>query len=110
MLKGYSFDIFVGQTIEPSIMFITKTKSHLLIHFPIQYVHILCMEFDIIYNLVFITEGWSDEMYIYMCVFRTINKLMPGQNGHHFPNDIFEWIFLNENVWILIKISLKFVP
>ena len=27
-----------------------------------------------------------------------------------FPDDIFKWIFLNENVWILIKISLKFVP
>ena len=25
-------------------------------------------------------------------------------------NDIFKWIFLNENVWISINISLKFVP
>ena len=25
-------------------------------------------------------------------------------------DDIFKWIFLNENVWIFIKISLKFVP
>ena len=32
------------------------------------------------------------------------------QNGRHFPDDIFKCIFLNENVWILIKISLKFVP
>ena len=23
---------------------------------------------------------------------------------------IFQWIFLNEKVWILIKISMKFVP
>ena len=27
-----------------------------------------------------------------------------------FPEDIFQWIFLNENVWISINISLKFVP
>ena len=27
-----------------------------------------------------------------------------------FPDDIFKCIFLNENVWILIEISLKFVP
>ena len=27
-----------------------------------------------------------------------------------FPDDIFKCIFFNENVWILIKISLKFVP
>ena len=26
-----------------------------------------------------------------------------------FPDDIFKCIFLNENVWIVIKISLKFV-
>ena len=28
----------------------------------------------------------------------------------HFANDIFQWIFLNANVWISIVISLKFVP
>ena len=38
------------------------------------------------------------------------NTLRARQNGRHFPNDIFEHIFLDENVWILIKISLKFVP
>ena len=32
------------------------------------------------------------------------------QNWRHFLDDIFEWIFLNENLWLLIKISLKFVP
>ena len=39
-----------------------------------------------------------------------INTLRPRQNGHHFPDGIFKCIFLNENVWILIEISLKFVP
>ena len=38
------------------------------------------------------------------------NTLRPRQNGRHFADDIFECIFLNENVWISIKISLKFVP
>ena len=38
------------------------------------------------------------------------NTLRPRQNGRHFPDDIFKWIFLNENVWISNKISLKFVP
>ena len=32
------------------------------------------------------------------------------QNGCHFTDDIFKCIFLNENVSIAIKISLKFVP
>ena len=39
-----------------------------------------------------------------------LNTLRPRQNGHHFADDIFKCIFLNENVWIQIKISLKFVP
>ena len=38
------------------------------------------------------------------------DTLRPRQNGRHFANDIFKCIFLNENVWILIKILLKFVP
>ena len=40
---------------------------------------------------------------------RSFNTLRPRQNGRHFPDDIFKWIFLNENIWISIKISLKFV-
>ena len=32
------------------------------------------------------------------------------QNGRHFPDDIFQLIFLNKNIWISIKIPLKFVP
>ena len=39
-----------------------------------------------------------------------IDTLRPRQNGRHFADDIFKCIFLNENVWIPIKISLKFVP
>ena len=38
------------------------------------------------------------------------NTLRPRQDGRHFPVDIFKCIFFNENVWISIKISLKFVP
>ena len=39
-----------------------------------------------------------------------INTLRPRQNGRHLADDMFECIFLDENVWILIDISLKFVP
>ena len=38
------------------------------------------------------------------------NTLRPRQNGRHFADGILNSIFLNENVWISIKISLKFVP
>ena len=39
-----------------------------------------------------------------------VNTLRPRQNGRHFPDEIFKWIFLNENVWISINGSLTFVP
>ena len=38
------------------------------------------------------------------------NTLRPRQNGRHFADDILKRIFVNENVWIPIKMSLKFVP
>ena len=37
------------------------------------------------------------------------NTLRLRRNRHHFADDIFERIFFNENVWISIKIPLKFV-
>ena len=39
-----------------------------------------------------------------------VYTLRPRQNGRHFPDDICKCIFLNENAYISIKISLKFVP
>ena len=40
----------------------------------------------------------------------TVNILRPKQHGRYFTDDIFKSIFLNEDVWISMKISLKFVP
>ena len=44
---------------------------------------------------------WTQAIYF--------NSLRPRQNGRHFADDIFKCIFLNENIWIPIKMSLKFV-
>ena len=38
------------------------------------------------------------------------NTLRPRKNGRHLPDDIFKCIFLNENVWNLLNISLKCIP
>ena len=38
------------------------------------------------------------------------STLRPRQNGRHFADDTFKSIFLNENVSISIKVSLRFVP
>ena len=51
-----------------------------------------------------VLDGWC------FARFQLNNTLRPRQNGRHFPDDLFKCIFLNENVWISIKISLKFVP
>ena len=32
------------------------------------------------------------------------------KNSRHVADDIFKCIFLNENIWILVSILLKFVP
>ena len=41
---------------------------------------------------------------------RSINTLRPRQNVRHFPDDIFKCVFMNDNVWNLLHISLKFFP
>ena len=38
------------------------------------------------------------------------NTLRPTQNGRHFADDMLKCLFLNENDWISIEISLRFVP
>ena len=59
-----------------------------------------------VYSLAFIATLWG----VLQCKVTQVNKLRLTQNGRHLTDDIFKSIFLNENVWILIKISLKFVP
>ena len=39
-----------------------------------------------------------------------INSSPPGQHGRRLEDDIFRCIFVNENICILLKMSLKFVP
>ena len=44
-----------------------------------------------------------------MITHRVYTTLRPRRNEQHFADDIFKRIFFNENGWISIKISLKFV-
>ena len=47
-----------------------------------------------------------------LSLFQVFNTLRPRQDGRHFPDDrdFSSAFFLNENVWITIKFSVKFVP
>ena len=52
-----------------------------------------------------------DERFIPMIYVNAMfNTFKPRQNGCHFADDTFKPIFLNENMRISIKISLKIVP
>ena len=55
-------------------------------------------------NVAFIAH----HLYWHLTVL-TIDRLGLRQNGCYFPGDIFKCILLNENIWISIKISMKFV-
>ena len=59
------------------------------------------------YGCVVFSWGWFHNGMLKITI---LNRLRLRQNGHHFPDGIFIWIFLNQNVWISIKILLKFVP
>ena len=77
---------------------------NMLIHFStwVEYWKIYIYFFMIPLNIHL--ADWS------LCTWlRFIKTLRPRQNGRHFPYDIFKCIFLNENVSVSIKFSLKFV-
>ena len=46
--------------------------------------------------------------YCSVCV--AVNSCLPGHNGCHFTDSILKCFFLNENLWILITIYMKFIP
>ena len=45
-----------------------------------------------------------------LLLFILFNSLKPRQNRRHFADDLLKCNFFNENVWILIEVSLKCVP
>ena len=101
VLRGYSFDISTFVKFSWCIWKMNKLCSLLLWKRFLYY-------FVIIF--VWYAAMTSDFKHIELslsCVFITLRT---RQNGRHFPDDIFKCIFLNENIWILIKISLKLVP
>ena len=56
------------------------------------------------------TSQWRQWYNCTITMTPPFNTLGPRQNGCHFADDTFQRIFMNENVRILVDISLKFVP
>ena len=59
-----------------------------------------CWEITLFCESIYITDYWCNMSW-------SFNTLRPRQKWYHL--DIFKGIFLHENVWIPIKISLKFI-
>ena len=59
-----------------------------------------------------VSENFSSfcSLGLYVFSFTSYLTHWGRENGRHFPDDIFKCIFVNENVWIPVHISLKFVP
>ena len=79
-----SLSFFLHKFVLPKSVFVGDCRSLLLTHLNAS---------DVIWHLsTWLTHwGW-------------------GKNGRQFADNIFKCIFLNENVWISIEISLMFVP
>ena len=61
---------------------------------------------DHLHPYLYMRYNYSSMAYLQHC----FNTLRPRPNCRHFTDDIFKCIFLNENVLISLKISLKIVP
>ena len=86
---------------------ITTIEADILIQIQIQILYLPLLIFWWMYCFTWTLSFMHSLILILVC---WVNTLRPRQNGRHFPDDIFKCIFLNENIWISIKISLKFVP
>ena len=77
-------------------------------HYLKQYWHLIIAIWGI--HLRAISQCAPKLLFCIMSLKTFLNSLRPKWNRRHFADDIFKCIFLNENVWIPIKFSLKFVP
>ena len=111
-MLGLSLQCFLYQFTRPNVLTIPREASdnypgrevwhqsviHIFIHI---YIFHVFFKFNVVVYILFcFSHEWLPMFF---------NTLRPGQNGRHFPDDILKWTFLNEDVWLSIKISLKFV-
>ena len=99
-----------------------STQNILPIHWKIWYFLVACILYTICCKELEIQLKYTKYtlMTLLVCVtvihscrrvgIMPLNASLPGQNGHHFTDDSFKYIFMNEKFCILIWISLKLVP
>ena len=62
------------------------------------------------FNEIFSTSTTVHLIRTHIMKFMSVYSSPPGQNDRHFADDIYQRIFLNENVRLSIQLSLKFLP
>ena len=85
-----------------------RSRYHKTVHISWEILYTLSYVLCYILSNMFITM--SEYNFAGACLLFAINTLRPRQNGRHFAEDIFKFIFLNENLWISLRVSLEFVP
>ena len=60
-------------------------------------------------GILYVTPWILRLMHCNSTMYQHINTLRPKLNGRYFVDDISKCIFLNENIWISFKSSVKFV-
>ena len=76
--------------------------THICVTRPLWSLHVLHCKVGNIKNNY--PQNWKSQLNLISYL------ISPGQNGHHFADNSFRRIFVNENVCISVRISLKFVP
>ena len=85
------------------------TNRHSLTNQSVNNISLL-VTYWLIHQIFIFHKLLRDQFHRWWVSIGSVNTLRPRQDWRHFADDIFKCIFLNENVWIPIKISLKFVP
>ena len=97
----FALSVTLATSIFNSVKFkFLRSRDHCFIHWEKELLVCTCVTSTLF--------GWKNTHQLLNK--RSLNTLRPRRNERHLADDIFKCIFLNENVWIAIEISLKFVP
>ena len=93
----------------------SRLHRHILVHVSLKIVMVMVWQSILTIMGKLVQYSWCQGSLNHGNVLRCwkgmyFNALRPRQNGRHFADDTFKYMFLNENIIISAKILLKFVP
>ena len=108
-LSGISYCIEIKNNIERNSKFAVSDRRDWILNCSQIWEQFYVKTMQRIISLDLLT-GWLIYTVFGHFKYNAVNSLRPRRNGRYNADDIFNCIFLKENVWIPTKISLKFVP